>query len=124
MQGQTILFIVLSGIIALLLALFQYAYRSKLNKLNLLFTFLRFVTYFSVLLLLINPKFEKIKYYNEKPNLAVVIDNSSSVKFLEQVKNVENLLGSIKSSQGLNDKFNIEYYTLRKRIKKCRLHCI
>ena len=117
MQGQTILFIVLSGIIALLLALFQYAHRSKLNKLSLLFTFLRFITYFSVLLLLINPKFEKVKYYNEKPNLVVAIDNSSSVRFLEQVKNVENLLGSIKSSQGLNDKFNIEYYTFGSELK-------
>ncbi len=111
MLVQTILFIVLSGIIALLLALFQYAYRSKFNKLNALFIFLRFVTYFSILLLLINPKFEKIKYYNEKPNLVLAIDNSSSIKFLEQDDNVKNLIQVIKGNKELNNKFNIDYFS-------------
>ncbi len=117
MLGQTILFIVLSVIIALLLALFQYAYRSKLNKLNILFIFLRFVTYFSILLLLINPKFEKIKYYNEKPNLVLAIDNSSSIKFLEQDENVENLLEAIKSNKELNNKFNIDYFSFGNELR-------
>ena len=78
MQEHTILFILLSGIIALLLALFQYVYKLKLNKLNGLLAALRFFTYFGILLLILNPKFEKTTFYNEKPNLVIAIDNSSS----------------------------------------------
>ena len=117
MQGLTVLFIVLSGIIALLLALFQYVYKAKFTKLSALFTVLRFITYFSIFLLLINPKFEKINYYNEKPNLAVVVDNSISVKFLEQDENSQSLLNSIKANDELKEKFNIEYYSFGTEFK-------
>ena len=65
MQTETILYIIIAGILALLVALFQYMYKSKKrSKRYVLLTFLRFLTLFSVLLLLINPKFEK-QIFNE-----------------------------------------------------------
>ncbi|MFT5245224.1 MAG: hypothetical protein ACI8QQ_003173, partial [Psychroserpens sp.] len=88
MQTETITYIILSGIIALLLALFQYAYKAKLKgKRAWLLTALRFITYFSTFVLLINPKFDKVTYYNEKPNLVVVVDNSESIHYLNQAQN-------------------------------------
>ena len=95
MLSETLLYIILSGIIALLLALFQYLYKSKTSKLNMLFAFLRFITYFSVLLLIINPKFDKTTFYNEKPNLVVAVDNSSSVKHLKQDRKAQEFIDII-----------------------------
>ena len=117
METQTLLYIIIAGIAALLLALFQYLYKSKKSYLNKIFAFLRFVTIFSVLLLLINPKFEQTKFYNEKPNLIVAIDNSESVKHLKQSENVEQFLDKIKQDNALNEKFNIEYYTFGNDLK-------
>ena len=107
---NTVVYIIIAGIAALLLALFQYLYKSKKNKQNIVFTILRFVSIFSILLLIINPKFEKITYYNEKPNLVVAVDNSESIQHLNQVENTKELLNSIKNNVQLNDRFNIEYY--------------
>ncbi|MCK0109723.1 VWA domain-containing protein [Flavobacteriaceae bacterium S0825] len=118
MSGNTLLYIILAGITALLLALFQYIYKSKKRKLNPIFSFLRFITIFSVLLLIINPKFEKVALYNEKPNLVVVVDDSESVKHLEQDKNVNELLASIKNSKELNDKFNLDIYSFGSDFQK------
>ncbi|AUC76622.1 VWA domain-containing protein [Olleya sp. Bg11-27] len=111
MSTQTLLYIILAGIVALLLALFQYKYKTKgASKSNALFAFLRFITLFSVLLLLINPKFEQVKYYTEKPNLVVAVDNSASIKHLKQEENAKEFLNSITNNSELKDKFNIEVF--------------
>ena len=118
MSGNTLLYIILAGIAALLLALFQYIYKSKKRKLNPIFSLLRFITIFCVLLLIINPKFEKVTLYNEKPNLVVVVDDSESVKHLEQDKSVNELLASIKNSKELNDRFNLDVYSFGSEFQK------
>ena len=110
MTSATLIYIILSGIIALLLALFQYKSKS-MSKLNMLFTFLRFLTIFSVLLLLINPKFEKVDVYEEKPNLVLAIDNSNSIVHLKQDESTKRLITALQSSSAIQDKFNIDVYT-------------
>lgn len=118
MNDITLLYIIIAGIIALLVALFQYIYKSKKRtKTNMLLAFLRFVTVFTVLLLLINPKFEKISYYNEKPNLVVAVDNSESIDYLQQSNNVEDIISAIKSEETINSNFNVEYYTFGKQLQ-------
>ena len=118
MSIQTVLYIIIAGIIALLLALFQYIYKSKKrSKRYLLLTFLRFTTMFSVLLLLINPKLDQTTYYNEKPNLVIAVDNSESVTFLKQDKKTEALIANLKSDEALNQRFNLEFYTFGKKIE-------
>lgn len=118
MSSETIIYIILSGILALLIALFQYQVRikNKSNK-NILFTFLRFISVFSILLLLINPKFEKISFYTEKPNLIIAIDNSNSIEHLNQKDNALQFLESIKNNTALSDKFNLDYFTFGKDIE-------
>jgi len=111
MSSETLLYIVLAGIVALAFALFQYFYKSKsMSKLNMLFAFLRFLSLFSVLLLIINPSFDQIKIAVEKPNLIVAIDNSSSIKHLKQDKKALEFIEKIKTNKALQDKFNIHYY--------------
>ncbi|WP_142786061.1 VWA domain-containing protein [Changchengzhania lutea] len=118
MQTETLFYIIIAGIIALFLALFQYWYKSK-NKSNLqiAFTVLRFVTYFSMLLLIINPKFEQNTLSIEKPNLAVAIDNSASVEHLGRSHQVSAFLNEIKENKDLQSKFNIEFYTFGEALK-------
>ena len=113
MSSETLLYIILAGIIALGLALFQYFKKAKsISKLSMLFAFLRFLSVFAVLLLIINPSFDQIKISVEKPNLVVAIDNSSSIKHLKQDLNVLDFIEKIKTNTDIQDKFNVNYYTL------------
>jgi len=112
MSSETLIYIILAGIIALGLAHFQYFTKNKsMSKLNMLFSFLRFLSVFAVLILIINPSFDKIKIAIEKPNLIVAIDNSSSVSHLKQDRSVLEFVENIKNNNDLKNKFNINYYT-------------
>ncbi|MCB0382419.1 MAG: VWA domain-containing protein [Psychroserpens sp.] len=112
MQTDTILYIIISGIIALVLALFQYIFKSKkTTAVYWLLASLRFISIFSVLLLLINPKFDKLSFYDEKPNLIVAVDNSESVDYLKQSENTLNLMEALSQDSQLKDHFNLQFYT-------------
>ncbi len=117
MSNDSIIYIILAGVLALAIALFQYIYKSKKRtKVYWLLTGLRFVTIFVILLLLINPKFDSVTYYNEKPNLVVAVDNSESVVYLKQDSKVKALVKSIKTDEKLNENFNVQYFTFGNRI--------
>ncbi|MGC6430739.1 MAG: VWA domain-containing protein [Jejuia sp.] len=119
MQTEIVLYIILSGIIALLVALFQYKYKSKYKgKLSLWFTLLRFLSIFAILLLLINPKFEQIKVYTEKPKLVVAVDNSNSIEHLKQDKMALENLRLLETNETLNNAFDFEVFTFDEDITK------
>ncbi len=119
MQTETLIYIILSGIIALLLALFQYWYKSKIkSKLSILFTFLRFLILFAVLLLIVNPKFEQNQLYIEKPNLVVAVDNSSSIKHLKQDVDALKTLELISNNEAIKEKFNLVTYSFSDKISE------
>ena len=106
MQTETLIYIILAGIIALFLALFQYFTKKRsMSKLNMLFSFLRFVTFFSVLLLLVNPKFNQVTLTTEKPNLIIAVDNSNSIVHLNQNEKVKSLVASLSNNEALKNKF-------------------
>lgn len=118
MQKETLLYIILAGIIALLIACFQYFKKAKsMSKLNMLFAFLRFITLFSVLLLLINPQFEKNTISVEKPYLVVAIDNSNSIKYLKQNDKTIHLIEELSNNNDLKSKFNLKFYTFGESLK-------
>lgn len=112
MNSTTVIYIIGIGIIALLVALFQYAYKSKRTNTNKLLAVLRFFTVFAIFLLLVNPKVEQNTVFVEKPNLVVAIDNSESITHLNQSKNVSTILKFIQSNTELNNQFNISYYNI------------
>lgn len=118
MSTQSILLIILAGNIALLLALFQYKYKTKSAlKDNALFILLRFITYFGVFLLLINPKFEYNSNYSVKPNLVIAVDNTQSISYLKQQDNAKSILSFLQNNSDLNEKFNIEIYSFSDQIQ-------
>lgn len=97
MTNLTIVYIILSIVLALFIALFQYRLRSKLNKkLGTMLAVLRFVTVLTLLLLLINPKFENVTYFNEKPTLVIAVDNSESISFLNQAVAAQQSFNALK----------------------------
>ena len=108
---EIILNIILIGIIALLLALFQYLYKSKINKLNIVLFSLRFSTYFLILLLILNPSIKKDSTEIIKPILVVAIDNSSSIKYSLQDKKVKYFVELLENDIVLKNKFLIKYYS-------------
>lgn len=117
MGSITLLFIILSGIIALSLALFQYWHRLKKKSIFNLLAFLRFLTIFAVLILLVNPKIEKETFYKEKPKLVIATDNSSSLSFLEQEENIKRVINNLKENQELNDKFDLNFFSFDEDLK-------
>lgn len=118
MQKETLLYIIIAGIVALIIAFFQYYEKSKsIYKPNMLFVFLRFISVFAVLLLLINPQFEKNTLSIEKPNLVIAIDNSSSLKYLKQERITFDLIDELSNNNDLKDKFNLEFYTFGESLK-------
>ncbi|PVW13811.1 VWA domain-containing protein [Marixanthomonas spongiae] len=112
MTTETILYICIAGVISLVLALFMYGYKTKYSKsLRWTFGILRFITLFSLLVLLINPKFKSETYSVEKPHLPVLVDNSASIAELEQTDNVSALLDKLKNNSALNDKYDVSYFS-------------
>ncbi len=118
MQTETILLIIVAFVIALVIALFQYIYKAKNRKKNsLFFAFLRFLSVFALLLLLINPTFKQKTYYTEKPDLVIAVDNSSSIKHLGQDQSIIKFVNQIKENKELNDRFDIIYYSFANQLK-------
>lgn len=112
METAHILLIVLAVFIALFLAVFQYIYKKQeKSQLNYWLSFLRFLSLFSLFLLLINPSIKKATAEIIKPNLVVLVDNSISIQYKSQTKEVRALLAKIKEDNDLNTKFNIQYYS-------------
>ncbi len=107
LMQQTIPFIILATMLALGLVLFQYRYRRKaIGKIGILLSSLRFLSWFGLLLLLINPLFKRNKYVLEKSNLWVLVDNSSSVKEAD----VQNTLEVLNQAKALSERFNVQFY--------------
>ena len=76
------------------------------------------MTYFFSFILLINPKFDKISYYDQKPNLVVAVDNSESVDYLKQSKNTIDFVNALKANVTLNEHFNLEFYSFGKFVQR------
>ena len=112
MNTLTFIYIFLAIFFTSLLVYFQYFFKEKkyLNR-NIL-AFLRFFSILSILLLLINPKVLKSNYEIVKPKLLIAVDNSASIKFTKQDSLVNSIIFKIKNDDDLNNKFEIEYFSL------------
>lgn len=117
MTTPIILLTILAAALAVGLALWQY-YLGKRRPKWWLFVLLRFLTYFSILLLLINPEFKQEHYTTEKPSLVLAVDNSRSISAFEQEDEVRKLVEELSTHKRLNDKFNIEAYSFGQEFKQ------
>ncbi len=111
MTTSTILLILLSVIISGAVAFYQYLFKAdNQNKTNWLLAFLRFISVFSLLLLLINPVISRKSIEINKIPLAIVADNSRSITELKANDVEKELFEKLTSNSALKDKFEIQTY--------------
>lgn len=110
MTTTIVLFGILAIVIAFILALFQYKPWTS-EKVFWALTLARTLTLSALFLLLINPEtvIKSVEFI--KPKLAVLIDNSQSVKFLKKDSIARELLSQIKTNNSLPEKFDLHYFT-------------
>lgn len=112
MTTSTILLILLSVIISGAVAFYQYLFKAdNQNKTNWLLAFLRFISVFSLLLLLINPVISRKTIETNKIPLAIVADNSRSISELKANDAEKELFERLTSNSALKEKFEIQTYT-------------
>ncbi|REG96059.1 hypothetical protein [Flavobacterium aquicola] len=111
MTASTILLLLLSLLIAGGLSFFQYLYKVKSkSKVGLFLAFLRFLSIFLILLLLINPIITTSKLEIIKTPLPIVVDNSSSISFLKAKEKALELTQKLTSNSAILDKFEVQSY--------------
>lgn len=119
MQTTTLLFIFGAALVALLLALFQYHFRTKgKGTLSKTLAFLRFLSLFGLLVLLINPKFSKNEYTIEKTDLVVLSDNSTSVAASQQ--QLGGLIDRLNRTEAITDRFKVSNYQFGTELEQRR----
>ena len=112
MTTSTILLILLSVIISGVVAFYQYLFKvDNQNKTNWLLAFLRFISVFSLLLLIINPVVSRKIVETNKIPLAIVADNSRSISELKATTDALKLVETLNSNSALKEKFEIQSYT-------------
>ena len=112
MQTETLLLIVLAALLAFGVAFFQYLFkREKKGRLYIFLSALRALAIFGLLLLLINPKFVQKQYSLEKTNLALLLDNSSSLNATGGTEEIAQIAEQLKTNPDLPERFNFEAYS-------------
>ena len=111
MTTNTILLLLLSLVIAGSLSFFFYLYKAKTkSKVNLVLAFLRFVSVFCLLLLLVNPIISRNTFEIIKTPLVVVVDNSSSLIDLKANESALETYKKIMQNKELQNKFDLQSY--------------
>jgi len=105
------LYIVIALLISLFVAYFQYFYKAKNTaKVTISLFFLKALSLFLLLLLLINPIIKTTTYQNTKPTLSVLVDHSKSIEFFNEAVSVKDIVNQLKTNNSLNDKFALENF--------------
>lgn len=111
MTNQSILLLILIVLLSLGLSYLQYYYFSKKrNKNNFLLFLLRFFTYLTVGVLLLNPKLESTTTSIQKRNLILLIDNSSSIERIGDTTQVKEFVNTLSADAEINEKFNVQKF--------------
>ena len=113
-QPSLIVITIISGVIALLIAIFQYYYNTskkrKAGKVRVLLAFLRFLSVFTLLILLFDPKITINTIEKEKPELVLLQDQSESMAFLKVEGVANKFTEKITTDPDLQRTFSIYNY--------------
>jgi hypothetical protein len=111
MTAPTVLLLIASAIAALGLSFYQYLFKAKSKgKMFLLLAFLRFITWFAIFVLLINPIITRKDLETVKTPLPILVDNSLSINELGQEGVVKELLEKLANNKALKDKYDVQQY--------------
>lgn len=111
MTASTVLWLLLSVLAAFALSFYQYLFKAKKrSRLHIFLALLRFITLFSVFVLLINPVITHKDLETVKTPLPILLDNSQSIKELGQDSLAKQLSERLISNSALKDKFDVQLY--------------
>ncbi len=111
METGTFLLIVLVAVTAMLVAAFQYFFKTKeTGQLKYWLSFVRFLSIFFILLLIINPSIEKERIDIVKPALVIAVDNSTSIKYNALNNTVIDFVNQLQDDDELINKFAINTF--------------
>ena len=118
MTTNTILLLVLSVIIAAGLSFYQYLYKVKnQSKLYWFLTFLRFISWTMVFILLINPIISIKKNITTKTPLPIIVDNSKSIFELKATSEASELYKKIYENSAIKDKYDVQLFSFDEELK-------
>lgn len=108
MTTTTVLLILLSLAVSGGLSYYQYFYKASRSAITPWLALLRFISVFAVLLLLINPVVAHKDYEVVKTPLALLVDNSASIKDLKAQDAALQAVEKLRRNNALRDKFDIQ----------------
>jgi hypothetical protein len=112
MNKATVVLLILSVLFAGGLSYFQYFFKAKnWSKTTKILAFLRFLSIFGILLLLINPVVSRSTFETIKTPLPIVVDNSSSIVDLKANVVAKEVYDKLSSNSDLKNKFDIQSYS-------------
>ena len=112
MQTNTILLLVLAVFLSSAIVFYQYYFKAKRNpQLQLPLAIVRFLALLGVFILLINPKINKTEYTEEKHNLVVLWDNSTSIKSSGAAETMLALQEELLKNENLGTQFNLSSFS-------------
>ncbi len=102
---------VVAAVLAFAISVYMYGYRINYNKsLSWVFGTLRFITLFSLFLLLVNPNFRSETILLQKPKLPILVDVSGSIQEWTDSSAVKSAVDQLKNNEELNDKFDVQFF--------------
>ena len=110
-------FLVVSALISGALTYAYYFYKRERNKAWILPAVFRFITIFSLLLLLLNLKFTEKQFSTIKPSLKIAIDDSKSIALAGADEEALTILELFRSNDALNKKFQTEYFVFGNQLR-------
>ncbi|TRZ41036.1 hypothetical protein [Robertkochia marina] len=110
MNSNTYLLIILCAVAAFSIAFLWYRKTGIKGNLFWMLILLRGFALWSLGVLLINPVFKNFTLYTEKPVLNVLVDNSSSIKYLSHPDSLYLALNNLRENRELQDVFDIRWY--------------
>ena len=108
---------VISFILALILALLYYKPWRYAIKVYWLLTIFRALSFAALFLLLLNPKLQISSTNIVKPTLSILADNTESISYLNKTVSMVSAINLLTSNKGLNQKFNLQTYSFDTDIK-------
>lgn len=117
MNSTLFLLLIVSLLLSLSIAFFQYYYKTKQRvKITPILFLLRGTSLFLLILLILNPKIEKTTIIDTKPTLAIVVDNSISLKYFKEEANITSFVNELEINESILKKFNVQKYTFGEQL--------
>ncbi|PKG43361.1 hypothetical protein [Psychroflexus sp. MES1-P1E] len=110
MTTQFLLLLLLNFACALGLAFILYQ-KLLQDKTQRVLAFFRFLSFFLIGLLLINPEINSTELSIEKPKLTFAIDNSESIHKLSDSRKINDFIKNIRTDDELNSKYDLNFFS-------------